>query len=214
MLYLLLLETALGATWTVNASGGSDFVYIQNAINASSDGDRIEVSAGTYAEALDLGGKDLDIVGVDGAASTTITPPSGEVGVTFDQGEAGIFEGFTIVPSSARAFHLETASPVITDIEIQGGGVLGTIDGGAVYVSGGAPSFDTIDISSSEGRKGGAFYLVDQAIVSVSNVSVDSSSATWGGAFYVDDVNLSLDTVELVDISASKSGGAFYVDDA
>jgi hypothetical protein len=49
----------------------AQYATIQDAIDASSDGDVILVSAGTYAP-ISIIGKDLTIRGVDGAAATTI----------------------------------------------------------------------------------------------------------------------------------------------
>jgi|GEM_PF-981792 len=214
MLFLLMLNVTYGATWTVDSSGAGDFVSIQTAIQSVSDGDRLEVVAGTYSEALDLGGKDLEIVGLSGSSATSLVPPTGSVAVTWGSGEAGSLEGFSIVPDQARAFTLDTASPYIYDCEIQGGGVSGTIDGGAAHISGGSPTFEEVTFTGSEGRRGGAIYAYDQAIVSFTNVTIDATVATWGGAVYLDDSSVTFDTVDIMDVSADKSGGAIYIDDA
>ncbi len=49
---------------TVNASGGADYTRIQDAINASNDGDTILVQSGTYYENVDVN-KQLTLRGVD-----------------------------------------------------------------------------------------------------------------------------------------------------
>ena len=46
------VSVGAGATWTVEGSGGADFVRIQDAINAASDYDEIVVKPGTYKEHL------------------------------------------------------------------------------------------------------------------------------------------------------------------
>ena len=100
MLLLLISSTAFGATYTVDPSGSGDYTTIQAAIDGAADGDTITVGSGTYAEAVDLGGKNLTISSSSGSSSTSIQPPLGQVGVTWDQGEAGSFSGFSISPSS------------------------------------------------------------------------------------------------------------------
>ena len=74
MLLLLITTTAFGATYTVDPSGSGDYTTIQAAINGASDGDTITVGAGTYAEAIDLGGKNLTISSSSGSGSTFETP--------------------------------------------------------------------------------------------------------------------------------------------
>ncbi len=63
----LLAPAALATDWTV-APGGS----IQSAINAATHGDRILIQPGTYAERIDLQGKQLVVLGVAGPASTIV----------------------------------------------------------------------------------------------------------------------------------------------
>src|SRR4030067_3016224 len=54
MLALLLAGNANAATITVNASGGGDYLKIQKAINASSNGDTILVYSGIYHENVNI----------------------------------------------------------------------------------------------------------------------------------------------------------------
>ena len=214
MLFLLISTTAFGATYTVDASGSGDYTTIQSGINGVANGDTLEVVSGTYAEALDLGGKDVDIVSQSGASSTIIAPPMGQVAVTWDQGEAGSLEGFSITPTSARALLISASSPSVVDVEISGGGSYGTIDGGAIYVSGGSPSLESVSIENSQGRKGGAIYANGKASLAISTLSVDSTSATYGGGLYFDDVTVNGDSIELTNVQVDRSGGGLYIDDA
>ena len=138
MLLLLITSTAFGATYTVDPSGSGDYTTIQSAIDGAADGDTITVGAGTYAESVDLAGKNLTISSSSGSSTTAIQPPLGQVAVTWDQGEAGSFSGFSISPSSARALVITNSSPSVSDIEISGGGSYGTIDGGAIYIGSGS----------------------------------------------------------------------------
>ena len=65
-IFLAELSTVHAATLTV---GPSDYPSIQSAIDAASSQDTISISSGSYAECLDLGGKDLSL---EGSGSVTI----------------------------------------------------------------------------------------------------------------------------------------------
>ena len=78
----------------------SEFATIQAAIDASSHGDEVFVSAGTYVENLNFNGKNIIVTSIAGAESTIIEPESNSIGpaVIFENGESGTIElsGFTI----------------------------------------------------------------------------------------------------------------------
>jgi len=67
---LLLPGSAEGRTWYVDDDGGGDFERIQDAINASGDGDEIRVWKGIYYENVVVN-KTVSLVG-NGSANTTI----------------------------------------------------------------------------------------------------------------------------------------------
>ena len=79
------LFTAASAA-TLNVGSGATYSSIGSAVAAASDGDTIQVAAGTYAESVDLAGKDLEIVG---AGSTTIVEPSSDY--AFYDGDAHLY---------------------------------------------------------------------------------------------------------------------------
>lgn len=90
---------AAATTRTVGPVGSAAaFTSIQAAINASVDGDTVEVLPGTYAERIDFAGRDIVLRSTGGPAVTTID--GGRLGtvVTIDEGEgpATVLEGFTI----------------------------------------------------------------------------------------------------------------------
>jgi len=83
---LVSLVLALSAT----APTAADFVVvpgqsIQAAIDQAVDGDRVLIQPGFYVESLDLQGKAIELVGVGGAAQTTIGGAG--VGIRLHQGE-------------------------------------------------------------------------------------------------------------------------------
>ena len=74
------------ATWLVDQGGSGDFLTIQEAINAASDGDLILVRPGTYVEEIDYTAKMLRIESTDGPGSTTIDGGN-QAAVTVASGE-------------------------------------------------------------------------------------------------------------------------------
>ena len=203
---LLALRAAVAGTIEVPR----DYSTLTAAIAAASDSDTIEVNT-DLTETVDLDGKDLDIVG----NGYTIAPTSGSYVVRWDDGEGGTFSDFEISPpSGARAFILEDASVAISEIEITASGK-DTLDGGAINIDGGEPSFDTLTIEDATGRKGGAIYIDGSATVSMTDVDIQDPEATWGAGVAIEDsstvtaVRLSIDSP-----TASRQGVGVFVDGA
>lgn len=80
-----------------NTTSGLSYATIQAAVNASNDGDFINVCAGTYVEDVTVNVANLTISGA-GAATTTVSGPiGGSGGATFRVVASGVtIEGFTI----------------------------------------------------------------------------------------------------------------------
>ncbi|HAW95639.1 MAG TPA: hypothetical protein DCX60_05130 [Phycisphaerales bacterium] len=80
-----------------------DYPTIQGAIDASSDGDLIEIAAGLYLEQLDPGGKEITVRGTIGSSGNPLTIVDGENEpgsvITIDSGESmesTIFENLVV----------------------------------------------------------------------------------------------------------------------
>ena len=108
---------------TISVGSGES---VQAAIDSASNGDRIEIAAGSFQEGIDLGGKSLTLVGA-GAASTTIGGTSVAVCLTAAGGDLIVeslsFAGCdTLVAAAGGSF-------TFTDVELWGSDDPGTADG-------------------------------------------------------------------------------------
>ncbi len=215
ILALPLIASLQAATITVGSGSGYDFATIQDAIDDASDGDLISVATGTYAESIDLSGKEVTIE-ASGSTSRTIIAPTGTTpAITVDRGESAVLvQGFTITPSNGRAIWVEDSSPEFVDIIIDGAGNLASGQGGAIYVTGGAPSFDQLEVIDSRAAYGGDLFATDHADVLITDSSFEGSLATYGGGMWVENSAVTLITVTATDARSTNSGGFAYLDNA
>ena len=58
-----------GSDTTGDGTEGNPFATIQTAIDSSSDGDTVLVSAGTYVENINYNGKNIAVIGADREAT-------------------------------------------------------------------------------------------------------------------------------------------------
>ncbi len=130
----LLLLAAPTYAATLNVGAGQPYRTINEAVTAASDGDTIRVYPGTYAENLDLRGRDLDIVGDEGPASTTLSPTS------TIQLSAGTLEGFTIAPAPAVAIAVASGAPTLRALYIRSPATHG------VLLSGGSATVEEVGV--------------------------------------------------------------------
>jgi len=117
------------------------------------------VYAGTYYENLDFGGNDILVLGLDGAAATTID--GGGLGsvVTFDSGEsvAAELNGFSITGGVAE-------------------------HGGGIRITGAEPTLRNLIITGNESEwAGGGLYLEEGASPLVESVVFEFNHADSGG---------------------------------
>jgi len=100
------------ATWTVDDDGPADFTSVQDAINAASDGDTIQVRAGTYYENLVVN-KTVSLVGEN--RSTTIIYGDGTRAVILATGNCFVVRDFTIQNGTSGIYLRHSNGSVIRE---------------------------------------------------------------------------------------------------
>ncbi len=166
----------------------SEYASIQEAIDASADGDVIEVDPGSYNERLDTGGKSISIIGINGYPQTILDPQGGggtlltvanaEVdlqveGFTFRNGQNSVMTslagGSTSTFTSCRwlggtastgaAISMDAATATFNDCQWVSN--ISTSQGGAIYANSSTLTFTDGQFTTNQcsGTEGGAMWL-------------------------------------------------------
>ncbi len=109
--------TSLAATWTVDDDGKADFSTIQAAVDATSNGDEIVVSQGTYLGGIDMLGKAVWLRSNNGPEVTSIIGNGEFWGINCSTGETNKtrIDGFTISQCYDSGIKIYGSSPTITN---------------------------------------------------------------------------------------------------
>ena len=214
------------ASGSASGDGSIDSPYdtIQAGIDAA--GECVVVEGGTYTEAIDFGGSDITVTGVDGAASTTIDASGlGAPAVTFASGEQATLQGFTVtggdgyIESSSSSYAC-TSITTCTDY-------YDTYAGGGVYIDGADPFLIDLIIEANSlpvasttvtgndtyyvNSYGGGIYVAN-GTASISGSEISMNDADQGGGVYVDPFSVvSVESSWLVE-NVGTDGGGFEVD--
>ena len=173
----------------------SDFLTIQDAIDAASSGDEVHVAAGSYQERIDFLGKSISVIG-QGAATTTIDASFANgpvVRFATEEGPSSVIDGFVLRGGAGELFSdpifgnlrcgggvfIRSCSPTVRNCTIEENACWG---GGGLFATGGTATIINCVIRNNvtEGH-GGGMYCLDHATPNIDGCLFYSNDAAWGG---------------------------------
>ncbi len=191
-LSLAFVGTSTTIAATINVPG--DYALIQDAIDASVEGDVINIAAGTYNEhSLNPAGKAITIQGTlneDGSLATTI-----------DAQQAGSV--FQIISG-------ETYETLIKDLVITGGS---HFYGGGIFCDGlstmSSATIDGCTVTGNAGAFGGGIFASADNVINDCTIENNVAIASGGGIYCLSSQNTITDCT-VVDNAADSEGGGIY----
>ncbi|MFH1468615.1 MAG: MopE-related protein [Pseudomonadota bacterium] len=201
-------DASSGAS-TGDGSLAAPYDTIQAAISAATA--CVRVLPGTYLENLDLGGRDLEVVGLEGPDATIIDGGGAGSVLTVASGERGaVLQGFTLRDGAAEqggGVFLDGADLTLLDIDIQG--CASVAEGGGVYVHEGTLQADALRVHDNTAEAGGGIYLdtLTTAGLTSSLIAGNTSTHCCGGLGAVDGTVVTLSNTVVAGNSAGTYGG-------
>jgi len=209
----------------VNPGGtGGCYAVIQEAINATVDGDEILVAAGTYPEHLTI---------------------DHNVSIYGEGWENTIIHGNYSEPTPTLSISGVSASTIISGVQITGGGPGNITEevrgggiaiwysspkiintwvnnctakyGGGIYVNGGSPVFENVPVWENQAFRGGGFYLLSTDVTisgdpfeGTNGTVLSNLASSDGGGFYVSDSSISMTGLRIY-LNEGHQGGGMYI---
>lgn len=193
----------------------ADFSSIQGAVKVANDGDRILVSPGVYYESVSIVEKTIEIVGVDGAESTTLNASLlGGSAMVIENSTVSI-EGIAIKNGQAvNGGGMNSVESYVSLTECIVTNNSASSKGGGLFVDGGSLSMHevSIDTNDTDGAGGGIYIRYSTSCV-INNSTLNGNLASNGGAIYFKDLDgdIEVGDSELINNMADNNGGAIYI---
>jgi parallel beta-helix repeat protein/predicted outer membrane repeat protein len=211
------------------------FATIQEAIDATTNGDIVTVANGTYSGAgnrdLDFDGKAITVRSAKGAAKCTINCGGSETephrGFIFESGENenSIVDGFTItngyrtggpLAGSGGAIYCSGASPTIRNCVITGNIAIGddTAGGGITCRDQSAAVIENCTITNNQAGEHGGGIRCSESNVIIRNCVISDNVGTrdnsWGGGISIFNCRPEITSCTISNNTAEKDGGGIY----
>lgn len=177
---LLLLPSALAATLEVGPSG--DYSTLSAAIDAASSGDTLDIEAGTYAECVSLGGKDLTLSGA-GSGATVLDGAGCAVGLSAESGERLSLRALALTAPLGTAVVIRGGEADLDDVLIFDSGAT-TLSGGGLRVTDASLSVTDSVFTGNTASAGGHLYLGSGASATITGGALRGGAAGDGAAIY------------------------------
>lgn len=220
-------ELTQADTITVCQDGGCDHAGIQSAIDASSDGDTIWISAGVYTPGaqLDTVGKAITLRGEfdKNGALATIIDGEGSHRVAICQSGEGpetILERLVFrngLATDGGGLMINDSSPTVIRCTFRDN--TAELSGGGVWIQDGSPSLVDCDFlnNRSEGSYGGGGLFSDDSSPALEGCLFEGNQAIdslgdGGGAHFFGGGTTTLTNCTFTDNEAGDSGGGVFAD--
>lgn len=181
---LICSSTAFGGqqTWSV-CPAGCDFSNIQSAISASSDGDTVQIEAGTYSHfmAINPQGKAITIRGTKASDGTPLTIIDGQLDhwvfqCQSNEGPSTRLENLVIKRGNGVGIYIEGCSPTLKNCWINDNAGTGIrLDGSS------ATLIDCRILNNEGGGGGGGILIAGSGSPHVLNSVISGNSSGQGG---------------------------------
>lgn len=223
---------ALAADLRVDPSGAGDFVDIQDAIDAASDGDRVLVEPGTYPGGINLRGKDIVLISTSGPMVTVIdsmdTPDESTILAISGEPSSATVSGFTLTGGhgtpnqwlignawSGAGVYIRESALTIDDCFFRRNLARhsGQSIGGGVVVIDGEATITNSNFAGNLGYYGGGAIAALASEVLVEGSTFRDNLSARGGAIFVGEGADVIVQSSLFDSNEATWGGAFYVTD-
>jgi predicted outer membrane repeat protein len=188
----------------------AEYPTIQDAINAASSGDTVQVASGTYDETIIMKsgvviqGAGQDLSTIDGSGSDTVV-------YAFNVDSSAKLEGFTITGGIALyggGMSIFNSNPIVTNCTFSGN--LATAAGGAIYNNNySSPTFINCIFSGNSAQTGGGIDNRGGASPTFVNCTFSENSASYGGGISIDSAGSTVINSTFSQNIAS-NGGAIY----
>ncbi|MBN2758133.1 MAG: hypothetical protein JXR51_13225, partial [Bacteroidales bacterium] len=193
-----------------------NYPTIQQAIDASVDGDIISVSNGLYPENINFNGKEVELIG--NSANPALVIIDGGLGsgaaVTFENGESAStsINGFTIQNGTG---HSGVAAPFSRNAPSSG------YYGGGIFIYQSSPLLkniivenNTLPVNNNHGGSGGGIYIGNNSNVTIEgpNTIIRNNNATIyrGGGICIDNSTVNIDGILAGGVLIENNNGGNY----